>query len=86
MMTSASLSEHAWLDTAWVMMQVTRDKLLQDHLYKEKVDISRETGSGYPAGTQCMTSFCQHMCCTPDFGCSVAQALDGSSQSLRSWS
>ena len=32
------------------MVQVTRDKLLKEHLFNEKVDISRETGSGYPAG------------------------------------
>ena len=51
-------------------MQVTRDKLLRDHLYNEKVDISRGTGSGYPAGIQCMTSFFQHMYCTPGCGCS----------------
>ena len=31
-------------------MQVARDKLLREHTYCEKVDISSETGSGYPGG------------------------------------
>lgn len=31
-------------------MQVTRDKLLREHMYCEKVDVSSETGSGYPGG------------------------------------
>ena len=50
-------------------MQVTRDKLLREHLYNERVDIGRETGSGYPAGIPCMTALSQYMPCTPDFGC-----------------
>lgn len=34
--------------------QVTRDKLLREHMYSEKVDISTETGSGYPGGMPCL--------------------------------
>ena len=62
MMIPTSLSAHARLATAWVMVQVTRDKLLREHLYNEKVDISRETGSGYPAGMPSMI-LCSHQMC-----------------------
>ncbi|CAK0755728.1 hypothetical protein CVIRNUC_002397 [Coccomyxa viridis] len=37
------------VSAASIVAKVTRDKLLREHLYNEKVDISRETGSGYPA-------------------------------------
>lgn len=35
-----------------MVTQVTRDKLLREHLYTETVDIGKETGSGYPGGVQ----------------------------------
>ena len=35
-----------------MLIQVTRDKLLREHLYTETVDICKQTGSGYPGGVQ----------------------------------
>jgi hypothetical protein len=43
-------------------MQVTRDKLLREHMYCEKVDISSETGSGYPGGMLRLLQGCDPTC------------------------
>ena len=46
------LSETCCSPAIRMLTQVTRDKLLREHLYSETVDIGKETGSGYPGGVQ----------------------------------
>ena len=47
-------------------MQVTRDRLVRDFEIAEKVEASRQTGSGYPGGTPKSTlhipAQCAHLC------------------------
>ena len=42
----------SYSDAVCMLTQVTRDKLLREHLYSETVDFGKGTGSGYPGGVQ----------------------------------